>query len=68
MGSMKLIHNVVLTAHLWPLSQKHLHFNRKQAEDFALYLRTECLQELLRQQAGGGGGGYKEETPNSLTR
>lgn len=42
-----------LIAHLQPLSQKHLHFNRKQAEDSAMYLRTECCQELLRQQAGG---------------
>lgn len=54
---------MVLIAHLWPLSQKHLHFNRKQAEDFATYLRTECCQELLRQQAGGSAEEKLQITP-----
>lgn len=36
LGTTKLIHNIVLIAHLRSLSQKHLRFNRKQAEDSAL--------------------------------
>lgn len=52
-GCTEHIYNMELIGHLWPLPQKHLHFNRKQAKDFALYLRTECSLELFRQQAVG---------------
>lgn len=33
----------MLIAHLWPVFQAHLHFNRKQREGFVQYLRTELL-------------------------
>lgn len=50
------------TCYLGPAPQDHLHFNRKQAEDFAWYWRTECYLEHFRQEL------FKEETSNTITR
>lgn len=52
-GSTKSTGNTVLIGHLWPVPWKHLHFYRKQVENFVLYLRTECCPEVFWQQAGG---------------
>lgn len=52
-GPTKRMHSMVLIGHLWPLPWKHLHFYRKQVDNFVLYLGTECCLELFRSQAGG---------------